>query len=105
MITKLANLGMKQKLYLLAGVSIAGLIILGVVAHTKLNTVKVNGPYYQRAVENKDLLNDVMAPANHIVETYLTAERMRDAKDKEALGDLLKQYTQLKKDFADRQDY
>jgi methyl-accepting chemotaxis protein len=103
-----SNQGKKSimyKLYMLTGVCVAGLFIFGAVAYTTVNIVKVNGPHYQRVVQNKDLLADVLPPPNFIVETYLTAEQMRDAKDKAEFDVLLKRYAQLKADFATRQDY
>src|SRR4051812_29519699 len=103
-----SNQGKKSimyKLYMLTGVCVAGLFIFGAVAYTTVNIVKVNGPHYQRVVQNKDLLADVLPPPNFIVETYLTAEQMRDAKDKSEFNALLKRYAQLKADFATRQDY
>jgi methyl-accepting chemotaxis protein len=96
---------MTYKLFMLTGVCVAGLVIFGVVAYTTLNTVKVNGPHYNRVVQNKDLLADVLPPPNYIVETYLTAQQMRDAKDRAELDKLLEHYAQLKADYADRQNF
>lgn len=103
--TRRLGKSMTVKLYLLAGVSVAGMLIFGVVAYRTLNIVKVNGPHYQRVVQNKDLLADVLPPPAYIVEAYLTTRLMLDAQSKEELTDLVKHYQQLKKDFADRQAY
>lgn len=97
--------GMMYKLYLLTGVSIAGLLIFGLAAFYALNTVKVNGPYYSRIIENKDLLADVLPPPNYIVETYLTAQLMLDAQTSAELDELISHYKSLKKVYAERQTH
>src|SRR5262245_27942687 len=102
---KRGKTSMTSKLYLLAGVCVAGLVIFGVVAFKTLNTVKVNGPHYAQIIEYKDLLADVLPPPNYIVETYLTAQQMREAKSREQLDELLKRYAKLKEEYQTRQDY
>ncbi len=101
----LRNLKMKGKLTLLATVFAVGFLIFGVVANSTLNTVKVNGPHYNRIVQNKDLLADVLPPPNYIVETYLTARLMADSQTPEELKALTAQYNTLKRDFTARQEY
>ncbi len=99
------NLKMKGKLALLAAVFAIGFTIFGVVAHNTLNTVKVNGAHYQRIVQNKDLLADVLPPPNYIVETYLTARLMADTENHDDLKALIAQYNTLKRDYSSRQEY
>lgn len=99
------NLKMKGKLTLLAAVFSIGFLVFGLVSFTTLNAVKVNGSHYQRIVQNKDLLADVLPPPNYIVETYLTARLMTDAKSPEELKSLTAQYGTLKRDFATRQEF
>lgn len=96
--------GVMTKLHMLTGVSVAGLLIFGIVAFKTLNTVKVNGSYYEQIIENKDLLADVLPPPNYIVESYLITHLMPDASADELPG-LIEQFNKLKKDYADRQAY
>src|SRR5689334_16208612 len=97
--------GIANKLYLLTGAGVLGLLVFGVVAYNTVNTVKVNGPHYQRVVENKDLLADVLPPPAYIVEAYLTVEQLCEAKDHAERAELLKKYAKLKEDFATRQKF
>jgi methyl-accepting chemotaxis protein len=103
--TQKKSKGVMLKLYLLTAVAVAGLLIFGVVALNTLNSVKVNGPHYQRVVQNKDLLADVLPPPNYIVETYLTAQLMLDAGSPEKLQQLIDQYASLKKVYGERQQF
>src|SRR5262245_5040522 len=103
--TNRGKASMTGKLYLLAGVCVAGLVIFAAVAFMTLNTVKVNGPHYAQIIEYKDLLADVLPPPNYIVETYLTAEQMREVKSREQLDELLKRYAKLKEEYQTRQQY
>ncbi len=61
--------------------------------------------HYQRIVQNKDLLADVLPPPNYIVETYLTARLMADAENNDDLKALITQYNTLKRDYSSRQEY
>jgi len=99
------NLKMKGKLALLTAVFAIGFTIFGVVANNTLNTVKVNGEHYQRIIQNKDLLADVLPPPNYIVETYLTARLMADTESHDDLKALIAQYNTLKRDYSSRQEY
>jgi methyl-accepting chemotaxis protein len=70
-----------------------------------LNTVKVHGPHYQRVVINKDLLADVLPPPNYIVESYLSAHLLATASSVEERQKLIDHFTQLKRDFTNRQEF
>jgi methyl-accepting chemotaxis protein len=96
---------MSSKLYMLAGVSVAGLLIFGAVAFTTMNSVKINGPNYLRVAQNKDLLGDMMTPPICIVEAYLVTERLENAQTPEELNELVGRYEQLKKDYFTRQEF
>ena len=99
----LSNQSMRSKLLLLAGVFALGFLVFGVFAYSTLDTAKVNGPYYQRIVLNKDLLADVLPPPNYVVEAFLVAHLMRDATPVEAER-LIEHYQTLKRDYFVRQE-
>jgi len=99
------NLSMKAKLVLLATVFSLGFVAFGAVALSTLATVKVNGPYYQEIIQNKDLLADVLPPPAYIIEPYVVVNRMPRAKTPEALEELVAQFKKLKGEFETRQAY
>jgi methyl-accepting chemotaxis protein len=100
---KLHNLSMGSKLQLLVGVYVVGFFVFGWSAYSILNAAKVNGPYYQRITQDKDLLADVLPVSNDIVETYLVTHLMDDTTPQE-LSPLLDHYDMLKHDYFARQD-
>lgn len=69
----------KNKLSLLVAMFIAGLLLFGVVALSTLNSLKVNGPYYQQIILGKDLVANVLPPPEYIIESYLTARMIADS--------------------------
>jgi PAS domain S-box-containing protein len=99
------NLSMKAKLLLLAAVFAGGFVLFGLIAYSTVSTVKVNGPHYQSIVQNKDLLADVLPPPAYIVETYLVALLMPDAKTPEELNQLVVRYETLKSEFRTRLEF
>ena len=104
---KLQNLmkSMNGKLVVLTGVFVVGFAIFGALSNSTLNTVKVHGPHYNRVVQNKDLLADVLPPPNYIVESYLTAHLMVNETDSKSLDSLISHYENLKIEYADRQQH
>ena len=68
----------KNKLSLLVAAFVAGLMLFGLVALSTLNSLKVNGPYYQQIILGKDLIADVLPPPAYIIESYLVARQISD---------------------------
>lgn len=101
----LRNLDLKNKLLLLTGVFATGFLLYGALALNTISAVKVNGPYYQAIVQDKDLLADVLPPPVYIVEPCAVVQKMPRAKTPEAFAKLVEEYNQQKGDFKKRQDY
>ena len=81
----------------------ATLAVFGLVsAHTR-SRVEVNGPIYSKIVMGKDLIADILPPPEYILESYLTAFQIVDAKSVGERSELEAKFTQLEKDFRDRQ--
>ncbi len=100
-----AKLTTQSRLLLLASVFVVGFLSFGGLALSTMNAVKVNGPYYESVVKNKDLLADVLPPPNFIVEAYLTVHIMTDASSHAELETLIVNYNKLKKEYVERQEY
>ncbi|NUM54915.1 MAG: methyl-accepting chemotaxis protein [Candidatus Hydrogenedentes bacterium] len=67
--------------------------------------VQVNGPLYGTIVDSKDALADVLPPPLYIIESYLTAYELIDAKDAEEAGRLREQMERLQSEFEAREQY
>jgi methyl-accepting chemotaxis protein len=95
----------RTKLGLLVAIFFIGFCALLVVGFSTLNTVKVNGPLYANIVLGKDLVADILPPPEYIIESYFTTMQMMYAKDSQELNTLISRFTQLQKDYTDRQSY
>ncbi|MBI5832384.1 MAG: hypothetical protein HZB16_08775 [Armatimonadetes bacterium] len=52
-------------------------------AHDTLRVVRVNGPYYTRIIQSKDLIADILPPPAYIIESYLVALELTQSKPEE----------------------
>ncbi|MDP1635079.1 MAG: hypothetical protein Q8L69_10415, partial [Gallionellaceae bacterium] len=72
------NLKLSQKFAVLVVASLAGFVIASIAAFWALSELKVNGPLYQRIVQGKDLVADILPPPEYIIESYLVTLQLRD---------------------------
>ncbi len=98
----LKKLHLKTKLTLLASLGVAGLVIFGTITWQTLERVKVNGPYYQRIVQGKDVIADVLPPPEYIIETYLVVLQMLNTTDPAELAQLAERTEALRTDYDTR---
>ena len=70
-----------------------------------LGDLKVNGPLYQRIVQSKDLIADVLPPPEYIIESYLVSLQLVAANDKAGQDQLIERLRVLKKEYDDRHVY
>lgn len=98
------NLSVKSKLLLLVSLAVLGILITTTVAFMVVKSVKIKGDAYNGIIQSKDLLADILPPPEYIIETRLVSSDMLRA-DKVEFEALKKKFTQLKKDYDDRQTY
>jgi methyl-accepting chemotaxis protein len=55
----------------------SGFVAYGGYSLWTLNKFQVNGPVYQRIVQGKDLIADILPPPEYIIESYLTALQLQ----------------------------
>ncbi|WP_219134852.1 hypothetical protein [Janthinobacterium sp. UMAB-60] len=75
----LRQVKLSRRLALLVAIFSLGLIVYGGWSLRVLHELKVNGPVYQRIVQGKDLVADVLPPPEYILESYLV-ERLQALK-------------------------
>ena len=85
----LKDLSVKIKLFALVGIFVVGLMARAAFSYRTMNLVKVNGPYYQRIVQGKDLIADILPPPEYIIEAYLVVLQMADETDSAKLQQLI----------------
>ena len=82
-------------------VLIISLGISSVLSFRVLNKLQVNGPIYQRIVQGKDLIADILPPPEYIIESYFTSLLALKATPEERTG-LIESLLSLKKDYDTR---
>jgi methyl-accepting chemotaxis protein len=98
------NISVKSKLLLLVSLAVVGILVVGAVSFMVIGSVKIKGNAYNDIVQSKDLLADILPPPEYIIETRLVTSDMLRANQSE-FKELKSKFTQLKKDYDDRQAY
>ena len=83
---------------------VAGFAVYGFWSFRTLNELKVNGPTYQRIVQGKDLIADILPPPEYIIESYLVSLQAISASGPERKV-LLADLDRLKADYDTRRAY
>jgi uncharacterized protein YoxC len=101
----LHRLSLKAKLYSLAATFVVAFVAFGAMTESTLDAVSVNSSNYDRIIQDKDLLADVLPPPAYIVEPCLVVQLMPRAKSPEALDKLVERFDRLKAEFKSRQKF
>jgi len=70
-----------------------------------MNTLNVNGPIYQRVVQGKDIIADILPPPEYIIESYLVALQLTQATDPAEASALVTRFQALKTEYESRHSY
>src|SRR5438105_12300911 len=93
------------KMFMIVGFSIAVFAAFALYAYSTLETVKVNGPFYQRIVQGKDVVADILPPPEYIIEANLVVYQIADALetgDRGAIDGLIQKGKTLREDYETR---
>lgn len=101
---KLLDMKLSYRFAALFAVVVTGFAIYGAWSFMVLNNLKVNGPVYQRIVQGKDLIADVLPPPEYIIESYLVALQASTASAAERKS-LIDNLRSLKKDYDTRHEF
>ena len=96
---------LSRRFAVLVGVFALGFAAYGFWSFKTLNELKVNGPVYQRIVQGKDLIADVLPPPEYIIESYLLSLQMAGIADKGEQDKLIARLTALKGEYDTRHEY
>jgi len=98
---RVLELPVGSQLRLLMAAFLLGFAVAGSVVYSGLGKVQVNGPIYQRVVQGKDLVADILPPPEYLIESYLVVLEMLRA-EPAALPALYEKSGQLRQDFETR---
>ncbi len=98
----LRNFKLSHSFALLIGLGAFGFIVYGVWSFKTLNELKVNGPIYQRIVQGKDLIADILPPPEYIIESYLVTLQLSETSDHAEQERLIERFKKLKEEYDER---
>jgi len=99
------HLKLSQRFAVLIAIFTLGFIVYGAWSFITLNELKVNGPHYQRIVQGKDLVADILPPPEYILESYLVSMQLLDTADKSEQDKLIERFKALKTDYDTRHEF
>ena len=102
---RIGDLKIRTRFLILLGVFVAGLALYGAWSFKTINEIKVNGPLYQRIVQSKDLIADILPPPEYIIEPYLVSLQLERTKDKAQRDKFIERLNELKKDYDTRHTF
>jgi methyl-accepting chemotaxis protein len=98
-------MSISRRLSLLACVFFAGLCLYGTWSFNTLEELKVNGPIFQRIVQGKDLIADILPPPKYILESYLVSMQLGVSKDASEQRRLAEKLHSLRDEYNTRHNF
>lgn len=96
------HLSLSRKLALLGGLFLLGFVVFAWRAQGTVLHVGVGGPVYQRIIDAKDIVADVLPPPEYIIEAHLLAHQAIATRDAATTADIVRRSRQLRKDYDER---
>lgn len=81
------------------------MIIIAFSSYWIINTVRIKGESYTNIILGKDLIADILPPPEYIIEARLVTLEILETKNRAEYDALEAKFTQLQKDFEQRQQY
>ena len=101
----IAGLTVKKRFLLLLAMFTIGFVAYGLWSFKTLNELQINSPLYQRIIQGKDLVADLLPPPEYILESYLVTLELANATDKKDQALLINKFKQLKDEYDTRHQY
>ena len=99
------QLTIKMRFTIILGTLVIGFSLFGLATFKAMNTVNVNGPIYQRIIQGKDIIADVLPPPEYIIESYLVALQLTQTADPAEISALVMRFQMLKTEYESRHNY
>ncbi len=101
---RVLELNVNLQLYLLMTAFLCTFALGAALVYRGMGEVQVGGPIYQRLVQGKDLIADILPPPEYLVESYLLVLEMNRA-DASALSGLIERSQRLRREFETRHQF
>ncbi|MFK7737134.1 MAG: methyl-accepting chemotaxis protein [Pirellulaceae bacterium] len=103
------KLSVKTKIFSLIGIFSVAFIAYSAWSYNTLRVASVQGPYFQKIADCKDLIADILPPPNYIIESYLMVLHMTDEVEAgvatETTKSHIKRVVELQNEFNDRHQH
>ncbi len=96
---------LSHRFALLISVFALGFAVYGAWSFKTLNELKVNGPIYQRIVQGKDLIADILPPPEYIIESYLVSLQIAGTTDTTEQNALIERLKALQGEYDTRHEF
>ncbi|MFI3157932.1 MAG: methyl-accepting chemotaxis protein, partial [Methylococcaceae bacterium] len=108
MLNKMKNLGrltIKMRFTIILSTLIMGFSLFGFATFKAMNTVNLDSSIYQRIIQSKDIIADVLPPPEYIIESYLVALQLIQSADPAEISALVARFQVLKTEYETRHRY
>jgi methyl-accepting chemotaxis protein len=108
MLNKMKNSGLltiKMRFAIILSILVIGFLLFGFSTLKAMSTLNVNGPIYQRIVQGKDIIADVLPPPEYIIESYLVTLQLTQTADPAEISALATRLRALKAEYQSRHRY
>lgn len=94
----------KQRFTALLVLFALGFLTYGAWSFRTLQQLQINSPLYQRIIQGKDLVADILPPPEYIIESYLVSFELANAEENDQKR-LIEKLKSLKAEYDTRHDY
>lgn len=94
-----------RRFAILVMVFAVGFVFFGAWSFKALSELKVGGPVYNRIVQGKDLIADILPPPEYVIESFLVSLQLADMTDKGEQDASIARLKSLKGEFDTRHDF
>ncbi|MFI3138375.1 MAG: methyl-accepting chemotaxis protein [Methylococcaceae bacterium] len=101
----LEQLSIKIRFILIVAVLVTGFSAFGLLTAYVINTISINGPIYQRIVQGKDIIADVLPPPEYIIESYLLVLQISKTTNASESKEYQQRLQALKTDYQTRHQF
>jgi len=99
------QLTIKMRFTIILGTLVIGFSLFGIATFKAMNTVNLDSSIYQRIIQGKDIIADILPPPEYIIESYLVALQLSQSTDPAEIGALTARFQTLKTEYESRHNY
>lgn len=99
------KLKVSRRFAILISIITLGFVIYGAWSFKAMHDLQINGPLYRHIAQEKDLIADVLPPAEYIIESYLVSFQLLNTNDRKEQEYLLARFKTLNDEYDSRHKF